>query len=231
MNEHLVFILCGPMGAFGTYAGQERRGSDIVPSRSAILGLLGAALGIERTDSDRQAELLNYRVGVRPLTESLPLRDYHTVQTIPSKIKHPDSRRAAFEELEHVPNTIITLRDYRTDVAFAVVVWCENGRWPLRKLAMALRRPMFVLYLGRKSCPLAAPMNPVLIDAPHPVAALTSVSPPSWLRRTSPGAVTCDPFPGESPDQIEILPVEPVDRVKWHFGQAEVWRFDLDTST
>ena len=231
MNEHLVFTLYGPMGAFGSYAGQERRGSDLVPSRSAILGLLGAALGIERTDTDRQAGLRNYRVGVRPLTESLPLRDYHTVQTIPAKIKLPDSRRAAFDALESGPNTTITLRDYRTDVAFAVVVWCENGPWPLPQLEMALRRPKFVLYLGRKSCPLAAPTNPNVVNAPNPVEALTSVSPPCWLRSTSPGAVTCDPFPGGGPDQIEILPVEPVDRVKWHFRQAEVWRFDLATNT
>ena len=28
MREHLVFTLCAPMGAFGTYAGHEPRGAQ-----------------------------------------------------------------------------------------------------------------------------------------------------------------------------------------------------------
>ena len=35
----------------------------------------------------------------------------------------------------------------------------------LDTLAAALRRPRFVLYLGRKSCPPAAPLDPLVLDA------------------------------------------------------------------
>ena len=87
MREYLVFDLSAPMGAFGSYAGHERRGSEIMPPRSAVLGLLGAALGIERSDHDGQAALRRYRVAVRLLAQSAPLRDYHTVQTVPAKIR------------------------------------------------------------------------------------------------------------------------------------------------
>ena len=227
MSEHLVFTLCGAMGAFGAYAGHERRGSDLAPSRSAVLGLLGAALGVERTDATGQAALRRYRVAVRPLAESAPLRDYHTVQTVPRKIKRPNGRRAAVEAIGRDINTTITIRDYRTDVAMAVAVWGKNGNWSLPDMAVALQRPVFALYLGRKSCPLSAPMNPRVVSVPDAVAALQDISAPEWLLPHSiPGTITCDPFPGGEPDRTEIAPVEPLDRAVWHFGQGEVWHFD-----
>lgn len=226
MREHLVFTLCAPMGAFGTYAGHERRGSELVPPRSAILGLLGAALGIDRMDTDGQLALRRYRVAVCPLTESSPLRDYHTVQTVPGTIGRPNGRRAAVEAIGRGINTIITVRDYRTDVAIAVAVWSEDGTWSMRHIAMALQRPVFALYLGRKSCPPSAPLDPRTVQAPDPVATLRAISPPDWLHRIAPGTVTCDPFPGGVPDRTEAAPVEPLDRAIWHFGQGEIWCFD-----
>ena len=228
MLEHLVFALSAPMGAFGSYAGHERRGSDLVPPRSAVLGLLGAALGIDRDDANRQAALRRYRVAVRPLTESMPLRDYHTVQTVPRKIKRPNSRRDAVEAIGRDINTIVTVRDYRTDVAVGVAVWGEDVLCPLPRVATALCRPAFVLYLGRKSCPLAAPLDPRIVQASDPVDALRAVDPPDWLHRIAPGTVTCDPFLGGAPDRIERGPVEPLDRTVWHFGRGEVWYFDRE---
>ena len=217
------------MGAFGAYAGHERRGSGLVPIRSAILGLLGATLGVERADATGQAELRRYRVAVRPLAKSAPLRDYHTVQTVPRKIKRPNGRRAALEAVGRGIKTTITIRDYRTDVAMAVAVWGEDGNWSLPDMAAALQRPVFALYLGRKSCPLSAPMNPRVVSAPDAVAALQDISAPEWLPHSISGTITCDPFPGGEPDRTEIAPVEPLDRAVWHFGQGEVWHFDRAT--
>lgn len=231
MREYLVFVLCAPMGAFGSYAGHERRGSDLVPPRSAVLGLLGAALGIERTDTDGQAALGRFGVAARPLTHSSELRDYHTVQTVPAKIRNPAGRRVAIEAIGREINTTITVRDYRTDVAVAVAVWGRDEGWSLTQVAAALRRPTFVLYLGRKSCPLAAPVNPCIVEAPDPVAALREHTVPSWLRRIAPGAIVSDPFPGGTPDRVEQAPVEPLDRIVWHFGQGDVWHFEREADT
>lgn len=231
MREHLLFALGAPMGAFGSHAGHERRGSELVPSRSAILGLLGAALGIERADSAAQAALRRYRVAVRALSHSVALRDYHTVQTVPAKIKRPNGRRAAVEAIGRDINTAITIRDYRADVAIAAGVWGEELRWQLPELASALERPAFVLYVGRKSCPLAAPLGPRIVSASDPVAALRGLPPPDWLPCIAPGPVTCDPFPGGVPDRVERAPVEPLDRMLWHFSDREVWHFDRDADS
>ena len=228
MREHLVFTLGAPMGAFGSHAGHERRGSELVPPRSAILGLLGAALGIERTDADALTALRSLGVAVRSLTHSVALRDYHTVQTVPGKIRRPNGRRAAVEAIGRDIHTAITIRDYRADVAIAAAVWGQDLRWPLPELADALRRPAFVLYLGRKSCPLAAPLDPRIVEASDPVAALRGLAPPHWLPRFNPGPVACDPFPGGAPERIESAPVEPLDRTLWHFADREVWHFDRE---
>ena len=46
----LVFRLYGPMASWGEIAVGENRHTANYPSKSALLGLLGAALGIERDD-------------------------------------------------------------------------------------------------------------------------------------------------------------------------------------
>ncbi|MCY4003823.1 MAG: type I-E CRISPR-associated protein Cas5/CasD [Rhodospirillales bacterium] len=226
MGDHLLFTLSGPMAAFGSYAGHERRGSDLAPGRSAVLGLLAAALGVERDDHDAWDALRQYRTATRLLTVSAPLRDYHTAQTVPQRIRRPDGRRAALEAVGRGVHTLVTVRDYRTDVAIAVAVWAETARWPLSDLAEALRAPVFVLYLGRKSCPPAAPLGAEVVRAPDPVTALRAAAPPTFLHRARPGAVASDPFPGGRPDRVETAPVQPLDRTRWHFGQGEVWYFD-----
>lgn len=230
MPEYLAFDLAAPMGAFGSYAGHERRGSQSMPSRSALLGLLGAALGIERSDRDGQAALRRYRVAVRLLAQGAPLRDYHTVQTVHERVSRPNGRRAAIEAIGRDINTSVTVRDYRADVAFIVAVWGDDAPWPLAQLRDALLRPVFVLYLGRKSCPLAAPLGPRIVSGPDPVAVLRGAPVPEWLGRGVPGGIASDPFPGGFPDRIEQAPAEPLDRGLWHFGEREVWHFDCEAS-
>ena len=122
MNDFLVFTLTAPMGAFGDLAGHERRGSALWPGRSAILGLLGAAQGIRRTDKEGHEKLDQWRMAVSVLAAGNSLRDYHTVQTVPQKVKRPNSRREALAEIGRKVNTIITQRDYRTDVCFGVAL-------------------------------------------------------------------------------------------------------------
>lgn len=214
------------MAAFGSYAGHERRGSLVMPQRSAILGLIGAAMGIDRSNSEAQTSLRNYRVATQSLTVNKHLRDYHTVQTVPRKIQRPDSRKTAIEAAGLGVETSITIRDYRSDVAIAVGVWNEVDEMPLSDAEYALEHPHFSLYVGRKSCPLSAPMNPTTVFAPDPLSAIRKIQHPSWLPKITPGPIACDPFQGGEPDRIELYPVEPIDRTFWHFTQSEVWFFD-----
>ncbi|MCY4382797.1 MAG: type I-E CRISPR-associated protein Cas5/CasD [Nitrospinae bacterium] len=231
MREHLVFLLSGPMASFGGYAGHERRGSGPAPMRSAVLGMVGAALGIDRADTEGHAALRAYSVAVQPFQQSMPLRDYHTVQTVPTaRIKRPPTRRRALERAGRAVNTMITIRDYRCDVLVGVALW-GDGHWPLDLFAERLRRPEFPLYLGRKSCPPASPLNPEVVMSAGPVEALARIEIPEWLRpewwseqERGRYLVYSDPVDGfERPPSTEQMPSEPLDRQAWTFGERTVW--------
>ena len=166
----LVFQLQAPLSAWGDTAVGEYRPSHDYPGISALVGLLGAALGLRREDEEAHATLRDaygYAVGVQ--SSGKLLRDYHTAQ-VPSQArlkKHPHaSRRDELLIPRHDLNTILSTRDYRQDAGFLVAVQAsETSRYTLEALAEALRKPRFVLYLGRKTCPPGAPLHPQIIEA------------------------------------------------------------------
>ncbi|MCY3757483.1 MAG: type I-E CRISPR-associated protein Cas5/CasD [Acidobacteria bacterium] len=218
MAEFVIFTLAAPMGAFADLAGHERRHSGTWPARSALLGLVGAALGVRRDETARQQSLWRWRTAVSVLSRGVAYRDFHTVQTVPTaRIKRPATRRDALEALESKDNPVITWRDYRSDCAFGVALW--GGEDP-EEVRNALIRPHFTLYLGRKSCPLSAPAAPKVIQAANPVEALARVHLPPFLEDLldpkSPLMVVSEqPIDG---GRREIRWDQPLDRVSWHFG-------------
>ncbi|WP_299362683.1 type I-E CRISPR-associated protein Cas5/CasD [uncultured Paracoccus sp.] len=224
MAEHLVFTLCAALGAMGELAGHERRGTLTWPGRSAVIGLVGAAMGIRRGDDAGFAQLDALRMAVGVIDEGVPLRDYHTVETVPTAAaRNPDSRLAAIARAGRHTNTTITLRDYRVGVAHAVALWPGLG-WTgtLEDLAQALRQPVFTLYLGRKSCPLAAPPAPLMVEAEGPLQALAQAKRPPFGYDGALRLVASDEplAPGDIQDSRNDLPVE---RAKWHFAQRAVF--------
>ena len=169
--ETLIFQLQAPLSSWGEVAVGEYRPSAEYPSQSAIQGLLGAALGIDRDDDAAQKKLrTGYRLVVGVLSQGRLLRDYHTAQ-VPSRTdlkKRPHATRRDELSLPKPDlNTILSSRDYRQDAAALVAVQTvANAPYSLAQLAEALKKPKFVLYLGRKSCPVAVPLHPrVLIAA------------------------------------------------------------------
>lgn len=175
--QFLVFQLVAPLAAWGDVAVGQTRGSRDAPGESALVGLLGAALGIRRDDEAAHAALRDgYAFAVGTIDPGALLRDYHTAQ-VPSrsdlKGRPQRTRRDELTVPKHQLNTILSTRDYRQGAAWLVAVQAVPGaRWPLAALADALRRPVFVPYLGRKCCPTAAPMWPQPITAAHALGAI-----------------------------------------------------------
>ncbi|TCO73391.1 type I-E CRISPR-associated protein Cas5/CasD [Rhodovulum euryhalinum] len=217
MKPYLVFSLTAALGAMGELAGHERRGSLAWPGRSAILGLLGAALGIDRDGDFAALDALDLAVAV--FDAGAPLRDYHTVETVPSAAaKRPNSRPEALAVARGRTNTTITLRDYRAGALYGVAVWGEG----LEALAAALMRPRYTLYLGRKSCPLAAPPGAKVIEADSPEAALAYLTLPPWRRARTATArmLICDATEDDVvQEQVHDIPR---DRALWHFAPRRV---------
>jgi CRISPR system Cascade subunit CasD len=187
----LVFQLQAALASWGDVAVGEFRGSRDMPSASALVGLLGAALGVRREEEAAHAALRDgYRFAVGTVSSGQLLRDYHTAQ-VPGRTslkgRPHRTRRDELNMPRHELNTILSTRDYRQNAAWAVAVQGLPGApHSLQDLAAALRAPRFVLYLGRKCCPPAAPLAPQLSTADSAHAAisayLAAASPPATLR-------------------------------------------------
>jgi len=159
--DYLVFRLYGPLASWGQAAVGGDRPTGIYPGRSAIIGLLAAALGIRRSEEERQTWLnSSVTIAVKQLMPSSLLRDYHTTQ-VPSTRRNVRHLTRKSELAEDKLNTILSSRDYRCDGLWVVAIsLTSDSKYSLEELQQALLKPKFTLYLGRKSCPLALPLSP-----------------------------------------------------------------------
>lgn len=178
MREYLLFRLYGPMAAWGDVAVGEYRPSYTHPGKSAILGLLAAAKGIRREEEQIHQQMASgYGSAIAVEASGMLLRDYHTSQVPPQQrgVVHYTRR----DELRSDKlNTILSTRDYRCDGLYQVCLWVRDQNtapFPLNDLKEALQRPRFTLYLGRKSCPLALPLEPKILPAESLEAAFAQV--------------------------------------------------------
>lgn len=166
MSDYLLFRLYGPLAAWGDIAVGEYRPSFAHPSKSAIVGLLAAALGIRRHEEERQQALagaISFAVQVDAM--GVLLRDYHTTQ-VPSARQGITNYTRRSELSADDLNTILSTRDYRSDAVHTVAITlAKESVFTVSSLVTALKRPVFTLYLGRKSCPPALPLQPQVVTA------------------------------------------------------------------
>lgn len=161
MARFLILRLDGPMQAWGTHTYEDFRPVNHFPTRSGLLGLIGACLGLDRQNRvaleqlaqsveftvrvDRQVNRLQQEI-LQP-KESLKLTDFHTVEAA----RRVDGSKGDYP--------ILSYREYLHDAAFTVAVMEKpEASYPLERLIQALRQPLYTPVLGRRSCPLARPL-------------------------------------------------------------------------
>lgn len=184
MPRFLILKLQGVMQSWGGHTYEDLRHTEVVPTRSALVGLLGACLGIERTDRERLAAL-NAAVAVtvrrdgrflprgqdgttrpkQPLNVSR-ITDYHTIE---------GARTVKGTPRQHLTPT---RREYLCDACFTVALSLNEAKgFTLQQLVQAVQRPRFTPFLGRRSCPISRPLYEGLQEGPDPIAALRAVEP------------------------------------------------------
>ena len=244
MSQFLVFTLYAPLASWGDTAVGESRGSWDRPSRSAVLGLVAGALGVER---DRQAELdgieAGYGMAVRVDAVGMRLNDYHTTQTVAESDRkraqrgRPALSRAALFAACPDRKTMLSTRVYLQDSCATVVLWARRGApVALGALRNALQRPHFVPYAGRKSNVLGLPLDPSVVVAETLAAALSArpvipaglPAPPSILRAAFEAEAwevshddSCEAdgvVSGLTPMRREARRDRSVHRGRWQFG-------------
>ncbi|TFV58351.1 type I-E CRISPR-associated protein Cas5/CasD [Geodermatophilus sp. DF01-2] len=161
----LLLTLAGPLQSWGSSSRFVRRGTESAPTKSGVLGLLAAAQGRRRTE--RLEDLAGLRFGVRIDQPGRLVRDFQTARSLDGRQTMP-----------------LSYRFYLADAVFLAAV--EGERMLLDVLAEALRRPVYPLYLGRRSCPPAGPLLPKVLDGT--VEEVLSAEPwaaKAWYRRSA----------------------------------------------
>ncbi|MEC4889636.1 MAG: type I-E CRISPR-associated protein Cas5/CasD [Nitrospira sp.] len=151
----LLLRLVGPMQSWGATSRFDQRDTGKEPSKSGVVGLVAAAMGIDRESWVDLEPLTRLSIGIRHDRPGVPKRDYQTAQHIISA------------DRSKIHDTAVTTRDYLADAAFLVGL-AGNNRAFLERIHAALRDPVWPLALGRKSYVPSEPiwMENALQDVP-----------------------------------------------------------------
>lgn len=143
----LLMRLAGPMQSWGTHSRFTDRDTGRDPSKSGVVGILCAALGIPRDDDDTLAELAALRMAVRIDRAGILSRDFRTA----GGGEYPG--REAYGVIKASGargDTVVSTRYYLADADFLVGLGSEDTAL-LTQLDSALADPVHPLFLGRKS--------------------------------------------------------------------------------
>ena len=153
-NSFLALFLDAPLQSWGYKSKFDYRTSAAYPTRSAVIGMFCAALGVDRRNETRLADLHELKMTVYIFYPSPRLVDYHTVGGGWDKRKYPMN---VVRKADGKPgNTVVTHREYLMDTKFGIVIYTHSSL--AEELAQALRYPEWGVWLGRKSCIPATPI-------------------------------------------------------------------------
>lgn len=140
----LLLRLVGPMQSWGTTSRFDQRDTGKEPSKSGVIGLLAAAMGIDRENWDDLEPLTRLSMGVRHDRPGVPRRDYQTAGCAATDtiIKADGSQAKG--------GGVVSQRFYIADAAF-LVGFEGDDRSLLIQAHTALNNPVWPLALGRKS--------------------------------------------------------------------------------
>lgn len=165
-NTYLALLLDAPMQSWGFASRFQRRTTGLYPTKSGVIGLICAAMGLEKGSTKEGQALRGLRelhmtsiaiprqAGGPKTARPLPihrLEDYHTVL----------GTRLASGKMN--ADAVVTRRQYLLDARFGVILR-GNDRVFLNGAAAALQDPVWGVWLGRKNCIPAAPVLVVATD-------------------------------------------------------------------
>ncbi|GAB1819615.1 type I-E CRISPR-associated protein Cas5/CasD [Herbidospora sp. RD11066] len=136
MTLSLALSLDAPMQSWGIRSRFTTRDTTTEPTKSGVVGLLCAAMGVPREDTESLRDLAALRMGVRVDREGILERDYHTTQNVPTTAGTGH-------------RTVVSQRYYLSDALFLVVLTGDSDL--LAQAADAIQRPHWPLCLGRRA--------------------------------------------------------------------------------
>ncbi len=138
----LLLRLAAPLQSWGSSSKFEIRTTEKMPTKSGVVGMMAAALGLRRNAD--LSKLVALTFGVRADREGEDITDFHMAH----------SEKSSY----------VTYRHYLSDAVFLAGLEGEEGF--LKELEAALQNPRFPLFLGRRSCPPTLPVVIGIRDLP-----------------------------------------------------------------
>jgi CRISPR system Cascade subunit CasD len=137
----ILLKFAGPLQSWGTSSHYETRETDRYPSKSAVIGMLAAALGYRRENHAGLSRLSKLDFAVRMDQPGKILRDFQIATS-------------------HKPNgellrSYVTNRYYLQDAVNVVAIGSSDDEL-MAQIFAALKAPYFQLYLGRRALPINA---------------------------------------------------------------------------
>ena len=152
----IILKFSSPLQSWGIGSHFESRDTSRYPSKSAVIGLIGGALGYRRHETDKIKKLNELSFGVRIDQEGSLLKDFHIARS--------------------VNQTYVTDRYYLEDAIFLVLLSHEDDCF-IEIISKALNNPVFPPYLGRRSIPVNNDFFQKVIDS----EILTVIKSYKWL--------------------------------------------------
>lgn len=129
----IILKFSGPLQSWGIGSYFETRDTARYPTKSAVIGLIGGALGYRRDEAEKIQRLNELSFGVRIEQRGTLLKDYHIARS--------------------ANQTYVTNRYYLQDAVFLAMLSHEDSSW-IDTVAKALVSPVFPPYMGRRSLPV-----------------------------------------------------------------------------
>jgi CRISPR system Cascade subunit CasD len=166
----LALRLKGPMQSWGFNSQFNRRDTALFPTKSALVGMCCAAMGIDR-GSTKESEVLTRFAKTQLTCIEIPvtikgnpviakrMQDFHTVGGATSSCGREElanrfRTRDAKGNLKH--DAVLTYRQYLNDEGFVALF--DGDKSFLNQVATALQNPVWGIWLGRKACIPSAPL-------------------------------------------------------------------------
>ena len=165
-TAYLALLLDGPLQSWGFSSRFQRRTTGLHPTKSGIIGLVNAAMGLAK-GSPEEAEWLPKLSALKSTSIVLPrndvrrLEDFHTTGGGYDKKTHPQfiPRKASGGPSD---NPTVSRRQYLLEARFGVIL--AGDRFVLERAAAALQDPVWGVWFGRKSCIPAEPIFPRIFN-------------------------------------------------------------------
>jgi CRISPR system Cascade subunit CasD len=153
-TAYLALLIDGPLQSWGFASRFQRRTTGLHPTKSGVIGLVSAAMGLAK-GSPEEAEWLPKLSALKLTSIVLPrsdvrrLEDFHTTGGGYDKKTHPQfiTRKASGGPSD---NPTVSRRQYLLEARFGVIL--AGDRFVLERAAAALQDPIWGVWFGRKSC-------------------------------------------------------------------------------